>query len=244
MKPLYQFKADGTDYRVVNHQVFLELFSPGRAILTVESKSPLQGVVTFAIGWAPNTMQFFVGYVESSVATTEKTQRVLCREITASLNRPLPIALRHVTLNQVLSHISDRSGLVFSTPATDYANQPTAHYYHTGGGYYALDAMAAAFNIDRFMWQVQGDGRVYVGAWDDSFWATKQRLELPIKELSGHAANRTAKLPMIPRLRPGVVALLQGKPVTITSVQLDEHVMTIGWAADPWSQRLKPKGAA
>ena len=244
MKPIYRLAVAGDDYPLENHDITLELNSPGRGFFIVESDHSLTGIVIFRAGYSPDTINWFYGYVESCTALNDKQQKIFCRELTAGLNRQITIGLRHPTLKTVLVDIAGQTGLIFQTPDTDYSRAPIAHYYHSGGGYYAMDCLAAAFQIEKFIWQQQGDGRVFVGSWADSDWAKKQTITIPAKQLIRQASNASGKIPMIPRLRPGVAAEIAGQPVTITTVALNGDQMTITWDKNPWSERLKRKGAA
>lgn len=243
MKPIYQLTVAGQPYRLINHTLQLELFSPGRGQLIVEAEQPLTGLVKMAIGYSPQPVTFFIGYVETSTTLDDKQQRLLVRELDAVLNQRLPQALRHHTLKEVLAAISGQTDLQFVVPPdADYANQPIPFYYHAGGGYYALDCLGAAFDIPQFIWQQQGDGRIYVGSWQHSDWPGRQ-LDIPARLLTNHTSY-SGQLPMVPRLRPGAPATINGQQQVITGVTLTENMMTIDWTPDPWSGRLKRHGAA
>ena len=47
----------GKAYALVNETLILDLFTPGRAVLTVQSPEPLTGVVIFAAGYHPYDIQ-------------------------------------------------------------------------------------------------------------------------------------------------------------------------------------------
>jgi len=244
MKPEFKVTVGGQPVPLVQHSVALGLFNPGVAHLTVESEKELAGLVVLTLGYAPEQVYFFTGFVEESTRVDRRQLRLLCRELTGMLNQPFPIALRHPDLNRVLAEISQPTGLRFYTPDEPYTRTAIAHYHHLGGGYYALDNLAAAFEIPRFIWQQQADGRVYVGSWEHSPWAGKPLLRLPPEILQQQGATSSGALPMVPRLRPGSKAQINDKEVFITSVTLKEHIMQISWLADPWSRRLKRQGGA
>lgn len=244
MKPLYRITVADDEYPIEQHNVSLDLHSPGRAFFTVEADNDLAGIVIFRAGYSPNTINYFYGYVETCTAINDKQRKLFCRELTAALNTTIPISLRHPTLKGVLAKIASQTGLAFQTPDNDTSKTPIAHFYHSGGGYYAMDCLAAAYQIEKFIWQQQGDGRVFVGSWDDSDWAKKNTLTIPAKQLIKQASNTSGQLPMVPRLRPGAAATIAGQAVTITGVTLTGDSMTISWDKNPWSERLKRKGAA
>jgi len=64
--------------------------------------------------------------------------------------------------------------------------------------------LAQAFSIDGLFWQQQGNGQIYVGSWEDSFWADKP-VTIPSALMTNHTANKSVKVPAIPKLKPGAV---------------------------------------
>lgn len=218
---------------LIDDDVRLNLFSPGRAALTVKSAKPLHGLVQLDLGYrTDNLQQFFLGYVVTSTTVDGERQKLFCRELTAALAQRVPLSLRYVTLAGVLGAISAITGLEFVSGRGSYTDRKAPAFYSAGAGYWVLDRLAQAFNIPQLIWQQQGDGKVFVGSWADSFWAGR-RLELPPGLPSKFGVANRAQIPCIPRLRPGV--LLNGHYVQ--QVTLAGNFMNLTWSADPWKKR-------
>lgn len=217
----------GTAVPLVRDDVRLDLKSPGRATFTVQAGAPVKGLVTLDIGYNEAALQrHFIGYVERCTATNGVGQVVLCRELAAVLANPLPMNLRHVDLRAVLADISDKTGLRFRVPDQAYTRVKAPFFYNLAAGYQAMDSMARVFSIKDFVWQQQGDGEIFVGAWADSFYGARAALQLPVNLFDGYQGSQSAMIAALPGLRPGV-SINQGE--RITSVTLAGTQMAIKW---------------
>lgn len=215
-------------------QVRLALSTPGRAAFTVNTTEPLKGLVVFSLGYDPqNLVQYFCGMIENSFQIDKKQQSVFCREYTAVLNHILPLSLRNVSLNQVLAAISQETGLQFVTPGQDYTIKKAPAFISMGNGYHVMDTLARIYRIPRMIWQQQGDGKVYVGSWDHSYWAGKA-VELPVEMQASTGVANSAKIPAMPLLRPGVD--LGGGRIA-TNVGVSDAFMEIDFESNPWGNR-------
>ncbi|WP_150142893.1 hypothetical protein [Candidatus Enterovibrio escicola] len=67
-----------------------------------------------------------------------------------------------------------------------------------------LDAVGAAFSIKDFIWQQNGDGKIFVGSWADSFWANKP-VTIPSHICNPHISHKTVTVPCTPHFKPGVL---------------------------------------
>jgi len=212
---------------LVNHDVRLDLKSPGRATFTIQAGNQVQGLATLDIGYNEATLQrHFIGYVERCTAANGIEQVVFCRELTAVLVKSLPMNLRHVDLRAVLTDISSKTGLRFRVPDQPYTKVKAPFFYSLAAGYQALDSMAGVFGIPDFIWQQQGDGEVFVGSWADSFFGARSALQLPVGLFDGYQGNQSAMVAALPGLRPGAT-INQGE--RITSVTLAGTQMAIRW---------------
>ena len=220
-------RVSGHAFDLVSDEVRLELRTPGRASFTIKADAPQRGLVTLDLGYNERPLQrHFLGYVERSTAANSQEQVLFCREAAAILNYPLPMGLRHVNLNEVLTEVSKKTGLRFRVPEADYANIKAPHFYSLAAGTQAMDSLAQVFGISDFIWQQQGDGEVYVGSWADSYWGARQPLELPVELFDNVQGNRSATVAAIPGLRPGAT-INQGE--RITAITLTETEMSIQW---------------
>ncbi|MCX2834445.1 hypothetical protein [Microbulbifer thermotolerans] len=217
---------------LVAEDVRLDLFSPGRAAFTVQSTKALTGLVQLDLGYQLDKLQrFFLGYVVRSEAVGSERQKIFARELTAALARRLPLALRYVSLPEVLKAVAQQTGLTFITGRDTYTTVKAPVFYSPGTGYWALDSLGSVYQVPKFIWQQQGDGRVFVGSWEESFWNGRP-LELPAGWQKEHGVAGRAKIPCIPRLRPGV--LLNGN--YLIKVGLSGNFMELTWSADPWTK--------
>lgn len=227
MKLLQALHINNTLYPVVEEAIQLDLSTPGRAQFVIDTNGqaiqPKQ-VVSFSLGYVQHdTMsRLFLGYVEK-VTTIDKRCRVFCREFSAALNNPLPLALRHVTMVDVLTAISEKTGLNFNAGEGPYHAVKIANFYNMGSGYAALDSLAGVFNIPDYFWQQQGNGVVYAGSWQDSRWSSRSVTldEALFYDHRSHSATVVA----IQALRPGVK--LNGK--VIKHVAFAGNHMDIEW---------------
>lgn len=222
MKLRKTLTIDDKSVGLISEDVELSLFSPGRATLMVKSPEPCKGIVRLALGYSTQDKDqlYFMGYVETSTTVDGKQQKLMCRELTGLLYKPMPCSLRHPTLPEVVHWFADRTGLAFVVPDAIYAKWRVPCFQTLGNGFLAMESLGAVFGIKKYIWQQQGDGSVFVGSWDDSRWATRPT-NLPEEWNSKVTADGRKVHPALPALRPG--ALLGGS--IVTSIQLEGHEM-------------------
>lgn len=227
MKSHIVVRVNGQPFDLVQHDVRLDLHTPGRARLTIRSQQAQRGLVTLDVGYNDKPMhRHFVGYIEQCTTANHREQVLFCRELAAVLDYPLPMALRHVDLHAVLTEASRLTGLRFRVPNASYARIRAPYFYSLASGIQALDSLAQVFNIPDFIWHQQGDGEVYVGSWADSYWGTRPALQLPVELFDAHQGNQSAQIAALPGLRPGAM-INQGQ--RITAVTLTETHMVLKW---------------
>ena len=227
MKLIKQVWVNGLPFTLVDDEIRLDLLSPGRASLSVISDKPLSGIVQIDIGYSGREVQrYFTGYIETSTQQDAERQMLFCRELTAGLNRYLPVSLRNTNLKDLLKHISEILKLNFIAPDKDYALKRIPFFYHLGGGYMALDACGPVFEIPDFIWQQQGDGSVFVGSWQDSRWASRP-VTIPNQWLTDQKQVNQATIPLTPPLRPGIKFNDQ---YYINAVRIIKEKMEITWS--------------
>jgi len=228
MKLNRQLNIDNTPYQVVEDRVLLDLDSPGRAQFLIDAgDKPVaeQQIVSFTLGYAKHdTMQrVFFGFIEA-VNTLDRRQKLFCRELSAALFAPLRLDLRHVTMQDVIGEIHNKTGLTFSVGEGEYSAKKVANFYNLGNGYQAMQSMQRVFGIQDYFWQQQGHGVIYAGSWQDSRYADKP-IELGSEMFTEHLSNNSAKLVAIPALRPGVK--LNGN--IVTQVDFSGNQMVVTW---------------
>lgn len=217
----------GTVYPLVKDDVRLEIRTPGRALLTIQSAVPVSGLVTLDIGYNDSTLQrHFIGYVERCTPSNAVEQVLFCRELAAILSAPLPMNLRHADLRTVLAEINQKTGLTFLVPDQAYAKVKAPFFYSLAAGFQAMDSLAKVFSIPDFIWQQQGNGEVFVGSWADSFFGSRPALQLPTELFDDYQGNQSAVVAALPGLRPGAT-INNGE--RITKVSLAGTQMAIQW---------------
>lgn len=234
MKLHKRLSINGADVTLNKEDVRLDLRSPGRAVFDVETTAAIKGLVVFRAGYNPEALeQVFYGYAESAFAIDKKQQRVFCRELSASLSSLMPLALRNATVGEILIDVAKGTGLKFITPDADYAKKTAPAFYSLSSGYACLDSLAETFSIPKYIWQQQGDGKIYAGSWDHSFWAGK-KIELTTDMQSSSGLANSAKIPCLPKLRPGVLLDDNGY---VTNVNWAGEHQVIEWDSNPWGTR-------
>lgn len=220
-------RISGIEHDLVKHDVRLDLATPGRAQFTIKSTAPVSGLVTLDIGYNDSPLQrHFIGYVERSTSVNQVEQVLYCRELAAILAKPLPLNLRHADLRTVLAAIGEQTGLRFRVPAQAYASTKAPFFYSLASGFQAMDSLARVFSIPDLIWQQQGDGEVFVGSWEHSFFGVRSPLQLPVELFNNYQGNQSAVIAALPGLRPGAT-INQGERVT--SVALVGTDMAIKW---------------
>lgn len=235
MKLHKKITVAGNRYEIVSSNIRIGLFTPGRALFTLQAAETIKGLVVFSCGYNADAINpWFVGFVEACTTVDKKQQRIFCRELSAALFYRLPLALRDVDLQQALGEVSELTGLEFSIPggSPSYTTAKAAAFYNTGNGFHAMDSLAGVFGISKPLWQQQVDGKIYVGGWDDSPWANK-RVDIDRSWERQLTSHNGATLPALPALRPG--ALYNGS--VLTNVELTGTQMNISWSANPWAER-------
>ncbi len=226
MKIIKRVLVNNKETPLIKDDIRLDLYAPGRATFTVQSESPLSGIIEFEAGWSDTRIyRYFTGYIETSTTINQLQQTLFCRELTAALNRPIYLGLRQVTFKDVLIHIGELSGLRFVAPSgSPYTASQSPFIYHLGTGYQIMDQLGKVYRIDHYIWQQQADGSVYAGSFDDCKWSQKKVI-IPDDVFTRHLSTCSATLPMSPALRPGMT-FNRG---IIESTQISGESMVIKW---------------
>lgn len=197
--------------------------NPGTAKIITNIEPTMKQIIAYECGYNKKLTRYFMGYVESWKETNNQEFALFCREFSASLRNPLTLAMQHPTLIDVLDKITEITGLKFIVPGKDYAKTPTPYIISQSTGYALLDLLGEAFNIERYVWQQQGDGSIFIGSWYDSLWYGKN-IPVPFQLLTNTDINTTT-IPLNPMLRPGVI--VNGE--RIREITLHKEKMHITW---------------
>ncbi len=225
---------------LVCEKISTDLFNPGRAVFTVDFdqndiENVQSGKIQFFTSYDKNNLKsWFIGFIESCTQVDSRQYNLFCREYSATLYYSLPLALRDTTLQNILSKISNDTGLGFETPSANtlYLSNRTPVFYNTGCGYSALDNIGKIFSIDRYFWRQQPNGSIYVGSWSDHSLSQKP-IPLNRKFETDVLISEGARIPAIPALTPGV---LYNESI-ITQVEFEKNHMRLHWSKNPWRER-------
>ena len=215
---------DNQKIDIKDHWVVVQSTTPGNCQITVKTEAKLFALVSVDLGWGDMIDRVFIGYVERVMPAVNGWYTLFCRELSASLALNYSVMLRHPTLKQVLDELSQLTGLEFVVPDKTYAETAIPCFYCDSSGYAMLDNIGRSFRIDDFIWQQQGNGKIYVGSYKDSFWDDKP-IVIPKHLMTNHQAGRTATIPAAPMIRPNVLA----NSSRIKTVEFKETQMTITW---------------
>lgn len=240
MKLHKQLVINGDRVNLVCENIQLDLFNPGRANFTVntanlDANSFVNGSVQFNLSYNPSSFnRFFSGFVESITQVDKGQHSLFCREYSAALFFSLPLALRSVTLKDVLDEVSKKTGLVFELPNTNHAylTKRIPVFYNIGCGYNALDNLGKLFSIDKYFWRQQANGVIYVGSWNDHKLSNIP-IDLNRKFETQVLISDGARIPAIPAIHPGVLY----NDSIITQVEFEKIHMRLNWSNNPWKYR-------
>ncbi|MCG7585449.1 hypothetical protein [Photobacterium sp. OFAV2-7] len=207
-----------------DHRIVFDENTPGRCSLTVEGNPEPNTLIAIDLGWGDAINRVFLGYVERVNPVENGWSSLFCRELAAILYKPLNIIMRHPTLMQLLSEITNKTGLQFVVPEKAYSKSAIPCFYSDGNGYRVMDELGQAFGIDDLFWQQQGNGQIYVGSWQDSFWADKP-ITIPNQLMTNHSATKSVSIPAIPKIRPGVMV----NGIRLTGVEFTGTEVKITW---------------
>jgi hypothetical protein len=211
MKFNKRLSVNGETINLISDEINFSLNWIGKARFMIENDKSLLGVVNYQIGIARfNTLHnYFNGLIESCTEVSKGKWQIIAREYLAACDGFAPIALRHVTLKEVLAKLSSITGVKFATTDKSYANTKIPFFYHTGSATEQIQALGKAFSIPDYIWFQQGDGTCWLGAYEDSFWVDKKIDLLAHQNISVDGQSIT--LPLLPAFKPG--ATINGKRI-------------------------------
>lgn len=197
---------------------------PGSATFITDVEPNMQQMIAYEFGYNHQLVRWFTGYVESYQETGKNQYTLFCRELVGVFRYRFPVSMQHVTLLSLTKELEVITGLTIMVPNVDYSETPAPHIINLDTGYALLDSLGAAYSINDYFWQQQGDGRLYIGSWKDSAWSKMKNIPLPpeVIKLSGINA---IKIPAIPQLRPGVII----NNNRVRSIELENSYMVVTW---------------
>ena len=208
---------------VISAHCYLTYKSPGTAHIVTNIEPKVGQIIAYECGYNNALQRWFTGYIESYKEVNDNEYTLFARELTGLLRHPLPLYYQHITLTGFLEQITDRTGIEFVVPDKEYATTIAPYIINSQQGYALMDNLGSIFGINKYIWQQQGNGKVFVGSWSDSIWANAN-IPIPANMLTDIGIEG-ATIAMIPALRPGVI--INGQ--RIRNIELQKDKMTITW---------------
>ena len=214
--------------QIINCNIVLELNACGRGFITVPSNndSCVGKTLIINVGYGNDLQRFFTGYVESEQAAARNTKKLFIRELIGCYKQNIDCSFQHPTLKSVTEYLTSKNGLQFDLPCADYVNTKIPHFKHSGTGDHLLHEIGRAFNIPEYTFFQTPAGKIYCGSYNDSYFNDKNiALGDNLNKISSSAAgSNIVKIPLIPKLRPGVK--INGKKVSIVNLIDDNMTIT------------------
>jgi len=69
------------------------------------------------------------------------------------LEMPVPLALRNVTLKDVLTELSDLTGIRLCAATAELRHQEVPYFINTGNGFQSIKALATVFRNQCYLWR-------------------------------------------------------------------------------------------
>ncbi|WP_345850822.1 hypothetical protein [Shewanella algae] len=211
-----------------SHWVLLQADTPGTCRLIVKQKAARLTPVALDLGWGEMVDRVFLGYVDRVQPELGGWFTLFCRELSAILANNLSVMLRHPTMRQVLDEISSQTGLEFVVPDTAYTQTALPGFYADTSGFAMLDQLGHCYRVPDFVWFQQGNGKIYVGGYADSFWHGKI-VDIPKKFLEQQKAGASASMMATPKLRPNASITIDGASHRLRELEIMGTKQTLRW---------------
>lgn len=193
------------EVELTSNMVSLKLSLGGVAIFKIKADLPPEQLeqVRFDIGYESKTKPWFEGYIDKVQPAENGYYKITAKELSGILSKRWPISIEHPTVEQVISTLSELTGLEFVLPEQDYITKPIAKFVCQGTGYQCLDQVAKAFSISDCVWYQRTDQTVYFGSYQDSHFFQKP-IQVP-QQFSDRQSGDNITFAPFPMLRPGRV---------------------------------------
>ena len=227
-----QLEIDGQIPGLVEEQVRLMLSGIGWGQFQVRSEDPpLPGkLLRYTISLNETAFPIFLGVVSEVSRLAAGFWLVRARELSAALESPVSLAMRHVTPPEVLAALEEKIGLEFLVPVSGtYVGERQPYFFSQGSARIALEQMGAVWEVRDPIWCQLPDGRVFWGAWENSPFNTPplsidQSLLIDSDQQGGFF-----EIPCLPALRPGMSAEMDGQTKMINQVTFFEDRTSLQW---------------
>lgn len=227
MKFIKTVRLDGQEVELQSEHLMLELNNSGRGFITVRTNEVCSGKsVEFELGEYEHYFAWFSGYVEEEQPAERGYKRLFIRETSGKFEKPLPCALRHVTLRDVCDFIQGKVGIEIITPEQSYSSTPIPLCTHAGSGYQLLNNLGRMFQIPDYIWTQSADNSVFVGSWNDCK-LSQENIEVGNLESISQMSNKMT-IPINAGVRPACI--VNGQRVVRVTLQGTKY--EIEWETD------------
>ena len=222
----------GVTYPVVEAEARLVLSGIGRGEYQVRSEdAPEVGdILRHTIALDGTTWPVLLGVVTWVSHLTDGLWAITARELTAALEAPASLSLRHVTPAQVLAALESPKGLRFLLSIdAPYLLERQPYFMSQGDARGALEQMGVAWGLTNPIWALLPDGRVFWGEWQDSPFNTDP-LVIALGLIQERDDSGALELPSLPALRPGMAMSIDGATRIIGTVTHTGNQTRIQWS--------------
>ncbi|MGR6871164.1 hypothetical protein ACU6U9_02395 [Pseudomonas sp. HK3] len=205
MEPIYNLYINNHRAELISHQLTREVSAIGRGFLTIKADNwtpkPMQ-IVQFDCGYKGNTLRrWFTGIVQAVTPQGKNVFSFKVRELTGVLLVKMPLIVRHVSLESLMSLIAQKSGLRFVHSKAEYWKKESPFFYSIGSGRDALNQISSVFDIPNFCWHQLADGSVFVGLKSESP-ASEQIFNIDFSITTPLSTDRAWSIPLESSLMP------------------------------------------
>lgn len=195
--------------QIIDCNIILEINACGRGFITIPASSNISfknSIIKMNIGYGNDLQRYFTGYVESEQLAGRETKKLFIRELIGGYIQNIDCSFQHPTLKTVTDYLKSKKGLSFDLPDADYTNTKIPHFKHSGTGFHLLQEIGRAFNILDYTFYQKPTGTIYCGSYNDCYFNDKNiNLGENLNKIaSSTAGSNMVKIPLVPKLRPGV----------------------------------------
>ena len=231
MKLEKRLYIDNKEVNLKIELVSLKLSLASIAIFTIDDEVVPERyqAVRFDIGYQQKTSPFFEGYIDKIQPAENGHYKITVKENAGILSNRCPLSIEHPTMRDVLTALSQKTGLEFVVPEkVDYTDMVIPNFVCQGTGYQCLQQIGRAFNIPDLVWFQHTDQTIHISAYQDCRFYGKP-ITIPLALSSRRNGDNITFAPF-PILRPGaIITDTNLSEKRITRLDLIESEMTAYW---------------
>jgi len=231
------------EIKLASQMVSLKLSLGGIAVFTIDDAiiPALHQAVRFDIGYQNKASSFFEGYIEKIQPAENGHYKITVKENAGILSHRWPVSIEHPTMRDILSALTDKTGLTFTLPENvDYTDSIIPNFVCQGTGYQCLQQVGRAFGLTDLIWFQHTDQAIHFSDYKDCRFHGKPVI-VPL-DLTERRNGDNMTFAPFPMLRPG--AIIKDDKLTekrITRLDLIGDEMTAYWEPEQNSVPVKKR---